>query len=84
MFVLCKVLTNRKHPFSENLCVSDSTSDKSNIYKQKMKDMSYSSTVSARPTVVFTVLNTNVHCDKSLDRNFGTYHSSVIQKDGIQ
>ena len=46
MFVLCKVLINRKDPFSENLCVSDSISDNNNIYKQMMK-VDYSSTVSA-------------------------------------
>ena len=51
MFALCKVLIKRRDPFSENLCVSDSTSDESNIYKQKMK-VSYSSTVSARPTCI--------------------------------
>ena len=64
MFVLCKVLIKRRDPFSENLCVSDSTSDKSNIYKKKMK-VSYSSTVSARPTVVFTILNTS-HLTRTL------------------
>ena len=68
MSVFCKVLIKRGDPFSENLCVSDSTSDESNIYKQKMK-VNYSSTVSARPTVIFTVLNTNVHRDKSLDQH---------------
>ena len=67
MSVFWKVLIKRGDPFSENLCVSDSTSDESNIYKQKMK-VNYSSTVSARPTVIFTVLNTNVHRDKSLDQ----------------
>ena len=51
MFALYKVLIERRDPFSENLCVSDSTSDESNIYKQKMK-VSYSSTVSARPTCI--------------------------------
>ena len=50
MFALYKVLIKRRDPFSENLCVSDSTSDKSNMYKQKMK-VNYSSTVSARPTL---------------------------------
>ena len=30
--------------------------------------VNYSSTVSARPTVIFTVFNTNVHRDKSLDQ----------------
>ena len=46
LFVFCKVLIERRDPFSENLCVSDSTSDKYNIYQQKMK-VSYSTTVSA-------------------------------------
>ena len=82
MSVCCKVLIKRKDPFSENLCVSDSTSDNSNIYKQKMK-VNYSSTVSACPIVVITVLNTNVHCNESLDRNFETHPSSVLQNDDI-
>ncbi|XP_020604471.1 amiloride-sensitive sodium channel subunit alpha-like [Orbicella faveolata] len=43
LFVFCKVLIERRDPFSENLCVSDSTSDKYNIYQQKMK-VNYSTT----------------------------------------
>ena len=81
MFLLCKVLIKRRDPFSENLCISDSTSNKGNIYEQKIK-VNYSSTVSALITVVFTVLNTYVHCDKkSLDLNFGTYLSPVLQNE---
>ena len=69
MFVLCKVLITRRDPFSENLCVSDSTLDKNNVYKQKMK-VKYSSTVSI---YTFQLWSLHVGCDsRSFELDFGT------------
>jgi len=55
MFLLRKVLIKRSDPFSENLCVSDSTSDKNNMYQQKMK-VNYSSTVSALSNYLLIII----------------------------
>ena len=71
--MLCKVLITRRDPFSENLCVSDSTLDRNNVYKQKMK-VKYSSTVSI---YTFQLWSLHVRCDSNLIflfQNYGTLH----------
>lgn len=52
MFVLHKVVVNRRDPLSKNLCMKDSTSNYHNIYEQTM-GVNYSTTVSVLVDVFY-------------------------------